>query len=130
MVLIVLAFVPHLEFAISLVGCFELPPSSWCCVCVTCSSSPVQCYTKVLWGISVLQVHSIPTTLVATFWPLCSADETPRLASCQDSARRLCFCSSVSVPPVPLQFVVRLLGSRVLGCDAQVVCVYETPRSV
>ena len=40
----------------------------------------------------------------------CVSVEISPLASCRDSHADCCFCSSVSVPPVPLQFVVRLLG--------------------
>ena len=70
MVLSVLAFVPHIEFAnffsrLFRVATFILVVVYVCLV----AQRPVQCYTK-YFGVSVSMI------LVATSWPLCSADET------------------------------------------------------
>ena len=101
---------PTLNLLISLVGSFGLPPSSWCCVCMSSNSTscPVLHLSTSGYQHSPGPFHHM--ILVATSRPFCSADEMPWLASCRDSHADCWFCSRVSVSPVPLQFFVQLFG--------------------
>ena len=116
-VLIVLAFVPHLEFANFNCRLF------WCCVCVCCNATSCQVLhlSTLEYQCSPGPLHSL--ILVATSWPLCSADKRHELRLVGIRTQTV---ASVVVCPFPqclFNELFNFVEGRVLGYDAHVVCI-------